>query len=97
MTFAKRRHDVAAPFFPVSFGKSCMRIRSAVAENGCLIFLADDIWRIEMNCAFPGSTATHCCSCLFSFCYYQNMCMGHKMSGPIQPPVFKDVLFIVGL
>jgi len=29
------------PFSPVSFGKSFMKIRSAVSENGCLIFLAD--------------------------------------------------------
>ena len=29
------------PFSPVSFGKSFMKIRSAVPENGCLIFLAD--------------------------------------------------------
>ena len=27
------------PFSPVSFGKSFMKIRSAVPENGCLIFL----------------------------------------------------------
>jgi len=26
------------PFSPVSFGKSFMKIRSAVPENGCLIF-----------------------------------------------------------
>jgi len=24
---------------------------------------SDDTWQIEMNCAFPGPTATHCCSC----------------------------------
>jgi len=29
------------PFSPVSFGKSFMKIRSAVPENGCLIFCAD--------------------------------------------------------
>jgi len=29
------------PFFPVSFGKSFMKIRSAVPENGCLIFFVD--------------------------------------------------------
>jgi len=29
------------PFSPVSFGKSFMKIRSAVPENGCLIFFAD--------------------------------------------------------
>jgi len=28
-------------FSPVSFGKSFMKIRSAVPENGCLKFLAD--------------------------------------------------------
>jgi len=28
-------------FFPVLVGKSFMKIRSAVPENGCLIFLAD--------------------------------------------------------
>jgi len=28
-------------FSPVSFGKSFMKIRSAVQENGCLIFLTD--------------------------------------------------------
>jgi len=26
------------PFSPLSFGKSFMKIRSAVPENGCLIF-----------------------------------------------------------
>jgi len=26
-------------FFPLSFGKSFMKIRSAVPENGCLIFM----------------------------------------------------------
>jgi len=46
--FARRRHDfrqVAARHFklhpPLSFGKSFMKIRSAVPENGCLIFLTD--------------------------------------------------------
>jgi len=29
------------PFFPVSFGKSFMKICLAVPENGCLIFLVD--------------------------------------------------------
>jgi len=28
-----------APFSPLSFGKSFMKIRSAVPENGCLIFM----------------------------------------------------------
>jgi len=28
-------------FSPVSFGKSLMKIRSAIPENGCLIFLTD--------------------------------------------------------
>jgi len=27
------------PFYPLSFGKSFMKIRSAVPENGCLIFM----------------------------------------------------------
>jgi len=27
---------------------------------------SDDTWRIEMKCAFPGSTVTRCCSCLRS-------------------------------
>jgi len=27
------------PFFPLSFVKSFMKIRSAVPENGCLVFL----------------------------------------------------------
>jgi len=31
------------PFSPLSFGKSLMKIRSAVPENGCLVFL----WRTE--------------------------------------------------
>jgi len=31
------------PFFPLSLGKSFMKIRSAVPENGCLVFL----WRTE--------------------------------------------------
>ena len=47
--FARRRHDfrqAAARRFklhspPLSFGKSFMKIRSAVPENGCLIFLTD--------------------------------------------------------
>jgi len=54
--FARRRHDLrqaaARPspsggttfqttFSPVSFGKSFMKIRSAVPENGCLIVLVD--------------------------------------------------------
>jgi len=33
------------PFSPLSFGKSFMKIRSAVPENGCLVFL----WRTEKN------------------------------------------------
>jgi len=32
-----------SPFFPLSFGKSFMKIRSAVPENSCLVFL----WRTE--------------------------------------------------
>jgi len=31
------------PFSPLSFGKSFMKIRSAVPENGCLAFL----WRTD--------------------------------------------------
>jgi len=31
------------PFSPLSFGKSIMKIGSAVPENGCLVFL----WRTE--------------------------------------------------
>jgi len=27
------------PFFSLSFGKSFMKIRSAIPENGCLIFM----------------------------------------------------------
>jgi len=27
------------PFSPLSFGKSFMKIRSAIPENGCLIFM----------------------------------------------------------
>jgi len=26
---------------------------------------SDDTWRIDMNCTFPGLTATRYCSCLF--------------------------------
>jgi len=33
------------PFSPLSFGKSFMKIRSAIPENGCLVFL----WRKEKN------------------------------------------------
>jgi len=33
------------PFSQLSFGKSFMKIRSAVPENGCLVFL----WRTEKN------------------------------------------------
>jgi len=40
-TFAKRRHDVSNYISPLLFGKSFMKIRSAVPENGCLIFLTD--------------------------------------------------------
>jgi len=40
-TFAKRRHDVSNYISPLSFGKSFVKIRSAVPENGCLIFLTD--------------------------------------------------------
>jgi len=29
------------PFSPLSFGKSFMKIRSGVPENGCLIVVAD--------------------------------------------------------
>jgi len=31
------------PFSPLSFGKRFMKIRSAVPENGCLVFF----WRME--------------------------------------------------
>jgi len=40
-TFAKRRTTFQTTFSPVSFGKSFMKIRSAVPENGCLIVLVD--------------------------------------------------------
>jgi len=40
-TFAKRRHDASNYISPLSFGKSFMKIRSAVPENGCLIVLVD--------------------------------------------------------
>jgi len=33
------------PLSPLSFDKSFMKIRSAVPENGCLVFL----WRTEKN------------------------------------------------
>ena len=26
---------------------------------------SDDTWRTKMKCAFPGPTATRCCSCFF--------------------------------
>jgi len=29
------------PFFPLSFGKSFMKICSAIPENGCLIFCGE--------------------------------------------------------
>jgi len=29
-------------FSPLSFGKSFMKIRSAVQENGCLVFVTDE-------------------------------------------------------
>ena len=29
----------------------------------CSLAALEATWRIEMNCAFPGSTATRCCSC----------------------------------
>ena len=29
-------------FSPLSFGKSFMKIRSAVPENGCLVFVTDE-------------------------------------------------------
>jgi len=31
----------------------------AAPQRDCI----DDTWRIEMKCAFPGPTATRCCSC----------------------------------
>jgi len=37
------RHGDANYIFPLSFGKSFMKIRSAVPENGCLVFM----WRTE--------------------------------------------------
>ena len=40
--FATRRHDVSNYISPLSFGRSFMKIRSAVPENGCLIFLTDE-------------------------------------------------------
>ena len=30
------------PFSPLSFGKSFMKIRSAIPENGCLVFFVAD-------------------------------------------------------
>jgi len=30
------------PFSPVSFGKSFMKIRSAVPENGCVVFFCGE-------------------------------------------------------
>jgi len=33
------------PFSPLSFGKSFMKIRLTVPENGCLVFL----WQTEKN------------------------------------------------
>ena len=36
--FARRRHEVANSISPVSFGKSFMKIRSAIPENGSHIF-----------------------------------------------------------
>jgi len=37
------------PFSPLSFGKSFMKIRSAVAENGCLIFMHYRVADVEKN------------------------------------------------
>ena len=35
-------------------------------------FAADDTWRIDMNCAFPGPTATRWCSCCHNiFTYFR--------------------------
>ena len=36
---------------------------------------SDDTWRIEIKCAFPGPTATRCCSCLeiFVFCQFEQL------------------------
>jgi len=46
--FARQRHDFRQAaerrfklHFPLSFGESFMKIRSAVPENGCLIVLVD--------------------------------------------------------
>jgi len=48
LPFARRRHDFRQAaarrvklHSPLSFGKSFMKIRSAVPENGCLIVLVD--------------------------------------------------------
>jgi len=49
VNYANHQHSpgggttLQAPFSSVSFGKSFMKIRSAVPENGCLVFL----WRTE--------------------------------------------------
>ena len=30
-----------------------------------IVAASDATWRIDMNCAFPGPTATRCCSCFY--------------------------------
>jgi len=39
------------------------RLRKKLNRCTAVIFSCSDNWRIDMQCAFPGATATHCCSC----------------------------------
>jgi len=44
------RTTLQTPFSPVSFGKSFMKIRSAVPENGCLVFCVEKTGKTKDIC-----------------------------------------------
>jgi len=49
--------------------------------GACSVAALDDTWRIEMKCAFPGPTATRCCSC----CCHALTFHGIDHLGPVSP------------
>jgi len=47
-----------------------IKLRISSSSSGRSMAALDDTWRIEIKCAFPGPTATRCCSCyLYCFTY----------------------------
>jgi len=54
------RTALETPFFPLSFGKSFMKIRSAVPENGCLIFMH---YRVANDKKKQKKSVKHICIC----------------------------------